>query len=189
MSAVFTPTRTKITVQRFQDMIASGVLRDDERIELIEGEMIDKAPIGALHAWMVHRLSELLRMDVAPRADVWVQLPVALADSSQPQPDLALIRTKPEGYGRQLPREQDILLVIEVSDTTLAYDQGTKQRLYAKHNIPEYWIVDVQAKRVEVYLDPSSNGYIRKSQYAGSEVISPEECQQVKIELARLFAD
>src|SRR5690349_23895834 len=131
MSAVFTPTRTKITVQRFQDMIASGVLRDDERIELIEGEMIDKAPIGALHAWMVHRLSELLRMDAAPSADVWMQLPVTLADSSQPQPDLALIRGQPDGHGRQLPREQDILLIIEVSDSTLAYDQGTKQWLYA----------------------------------------------------------
>src|SRR5215216_5851391 len=119
MSAVFTPTRTKITVQRFQDMIASGVLRDDERIELIDGEMIDMAPIGALQAWIVHRLSELLRMDAAPKAEVWVQLPVALADLSQPQPDLALIRSKPEGYGRQLPREQDILLVIEVSDSTL----------------------------------------------------------------------
>ena len=189
MSAVFTPTRTKITVQRFQDMIASGVLRDDERIELIDGEMIDMAPIGAVHAWTVDRLSELLRMDAAPIAHVWVQLPVALADLSQPQSDLALIRSKPEGYGRQLPREQDILLVIEVSDSTLAYDQGTKQRVYAKHNIPEYWIVDVQAKRIEVYRGPSSNGYTRKSECAGNDVVSPQECPKVRIELTSLFAD
>jgi Uma2 family endonuclease len=189
MSTGFTPTPTKITVQRFQDLIAAGVLRDDDQIGLVDGKMIGSAPIEALHAWTAHRMSEVLRKHAAPVAHVWVQLPVALADLSQPQPDLALIRSKPEGYRRELPREQDILLVIEVSDSTLAYDQGPKQRLYAKHNIPEYWIVDVQAKRVEVYRGPSGNGYLRTLESSGEDVISPQECPQVKVQLIRLFAD
>ena len=83
MSVVFIPTRTKITAQRFQDMIASGVLRDDERIELIDGEMMDIAPTAALEAWTVVRLGDLLRMDARPNAHVWAQLPVALVHAHQ----------------------------------------------------------------------------------------------------------
>ncbi len=122
--AVFTPTRTVVTVRRFQDMVAAGVWRDDERIELIDGEIVDMAPIGGAQAWCVTRVAELLRARVGDRAHVWVQLPIVLGERSQPQPDLALIRNKAEGYDAALPSAEDVLLAIEVptlrSGTTAA---------------------------------------------------------------------
>lgn len=162
MGAVFTPTRTVVTVGRFQDMVAAGVWRDDERIELIEGDIIDMAPIGGAHAWAVTRGGERLGERVGARAQLWIQLPIVLGDRSQPQPDLALIRKRPEGYGDALPSAGDVLLVIEVSDTTLDYDRGTKMRLYAAHRIPEYWVMDLAGKRIEVYRQPGPSGYTER---------------------------
>lgn len=174
MGAVFTPTRTVVTVKRFQDMVAAGVWRDDERIELIEGEIVDMAPIGGAHAWGVSRIADVLRERVGRDAYVWNQSPIVLGERSQPQPDLALLRPKAEGYGLALPTAEDVLLVVEVSDTTLDYDRGVKLRLYAVSAIPEYWIVDLQGERVEVYRHPGAAGYASREVVAGDEALTVE---------------
>lgn len=188
MSAVFTPTRTVVTVRRFQDMVAAGVWRDDERIELIDGDIIDMAPMGGAHAWAVTRAGDVLREAVAGRALVWIQLPVVLGDRSQPQPDLALIRRPEAGGADQLPTAADVLLLVEVSDTTIDYDRGTKMRLYAAHAIPEYWIVDLGGKRVEVYRRPGSGGYAERTYALGEDTVTLETLPGVAIEASALLA-
>jgi Uma2 family endonuclease len=187
MGAVFTPSRTVVSVKRFQDMIAAGVWRDDERIELIEGEIVDMAPIGGPHAWAVTRAAELLRARIAERAHVWIQLPIVISDHSQPQPDLALIRRKPGGYVQALPTGGDVLLVVEVSDTTLAYDRSVKMRLYAAGGIAQYWIVDVEHKRLEVYSEPAATGYLCKAELDGGHEVAVQAFPDVKFRVEELF--
>jgi hypothetical protein len=188
MGEAFTPTRTVVTVHRFQDMVAAGVWRDDERIELIEGDIVDMAPIGGAHAWAVTRASELLREIAADRAILWVQLPVVLGDRSQPQPDLALIRHRAGGYAEALPAAGDILLVVEVSDTTIDYDRGTKMRLYAGHGLPEYWILDLPQRRVEVFRGPGPSGYAQRTQARDEEKITVEALPGTALTAGAFFA-
>jgi Uma2 family endonuclease len=186
--AVFTPTRTVVTVRRFQDMAAAGVWRDDERIELIDGEIVDMAPIGGAHAWCVTRVAELLRARVGDRAHVWVQLPIVLGERSQPQPDLALIRDKAEGYDAALPSAEDVLLAIEVSDTTLGYHRGTKLRLYAAHGVPEYWVVDLQGERIEAYRGPGATGYASREGVSGDDPLTVAALPGVALRAGDCFA-
>jgi Uma2 family endonuclease len=188
MGAVFTPTRTIVTVKRFQDMVAAGVWRDDERIELIDGEIVDMAPIGGAHAWGVSRIADLLRPRVGERAYVWNQSPVVLGERSQPQPDLALLRPKAGGYGLALPTAEDVLLLIEVSDTTLDYDRGVKLRLYASSGIHEYWIVDLQAERVEVYRRPEALGYASQEVVSGDDRLTVAALPGVAMRTGDCFA-
>jgi Uma2 family endonuclease len=172
MGEAFMPARTVVTVRRFQDMVAAGVWRDDERIELIEGEILDMAPIGGAHAWTVMRAAEVLRLAAGGRAILWVQLPIVLGERSQPQPDLALLRHRSEGYQDRLPAAADVLLVVEVSDTTIDYDRGTKMRLYAANGIPEYWLVNVTERRFEVYRDPGPAGYAARTEACGAQSLT-----------------
>jgi len=159
MGDVFTPQRTQISVERFQKMVATGVITPHDRIELIDGEMIDMAPIGGPHAWAVTRLATQLIRILGDRNIVWVQSPVVLSDRSQPQPDLCVLRDRDEGYGKALPSAGDVLLLVEVADTTLSFDRGKKLDLYAKQRIPEYWIVNLMDKRLELYRKPGPAGY------------------------------
>lgn len=172
MGAVCTPTRTVVTVKRFQDMVAAGVWRDDERIELIYGEIVDMAPIGGAHAWGVSRIADLLRERVGESAYVWIRSPVVLGERSQPQPDLALLRPEAGGYGLALPAAEDVVLMIEVSDTTLDDDRSVKLRLYAVNAIPECWIVDLRGERVEVYRNPGASGYASREVVTGDEALT-----------------
>jgi Uma2 family endonuclease len=187
MGAVFTPTRTVVTVRRFQDMVAAGVWRDDERIELIDGEIVDMAPIGGPHAWTVTRTADVLGARLGDRAHLWVQLPIVLGDRSQPQPDLAVIRRKPNGYAESLPAAGDVLLAVEVSDTTAEYDRGVKLRLYAAHGVPEYWLVDVGARCVEVYRQPGPAGYASRREARGNDEIAIEALPGVTLRAGELF--
>ena len=181
MSAVFTPARTKISFDRFQKMIAAGVLTKYDRVELIEGEMIDMAPIGSKHAAAIDELNRLLVLALSDRAIVRCQGPVVLGDFSEPQPDLALLRLRAGGYRDRLPGAEDILLIIEVSDSTQSFDRGTKLPLHAKHGVPEVWIVDVIAKCAEIYRNPSLSGYQTKVMATATESSSPSALPEIRI--------
>ena len=188
MSAVVAGTRAKLSLKRFRSMIEAGILRDDERIELIEGELLNMAPIGAAHAWGVTQLSAFFMEALANSVHVWTQLPIVLPDWSQPQPDIALVRRKPGGYAQALPGPEDVLLVIEVSDSSLAYDRGTKLPLYAKHSISETWIVDLQARCIEVYRQPGPKGYKRRLEFRGTDPVAPAAFPNVKVTAAEAFS-
>jgi len=140
-------------------MAEVGLLAPDARVELIEGVIVEMPRMGPRHAAAVRRLTELLPRSVGSRATVSCQLPLGLSMYSEPQPDLALLAPRDDFYATKHPSAEDVLLVIEMSDTTLRYDLTTKAALYAQHGAPELWVVDVGARRVHVFRHPSDGIY------------------------------
>lgn len=185
MGDVFTPTRYKLTVEDYHKLGEVGILNEDSRVELIDGELIEMAPIGGPHMWAVNKLNYLLVTGAGQTAVVSVQNPVMLPPHSEPQPDFALL--KRPGNSRNVPTPQDVLLVVEVADTTLAYDRGRKLQIYAKAGIVEVWIVNVEGRSIETYRQPSQSGYSLKKIYSTGESISPERLPQVMIQVQEVF--
>jgi Uma2 family endonuclease len=156
------PRRQPITVDEFYRMAKVGLIAPDARVELIDGEIIEMAPIGPPHSAAVNRLNRLLVYAVGERAIVQCQCPVQMGDISSPQPDFALLAPREDFYCSQRVRERNTLLAIEVSDSSLHYDLHRKMALYARHAIPEYWVVDVQEEeihRVHVFRKPTGKTY------------------------------
>ncbi len=176
-----------ITASEFTLMCEAGVFREDDRLELIEGEIIEMSPIGKRHAAAVRRLNNLLARGLSEdEALVDAQNPVVLGDISEPQPDLALLRPRPDFYSEH-PRPEDILLLIEVADTSLAYDREVKVPTCARHDVPEVWILDLNGATVEVYRQPTADGYARIERLDDPEaVVSPRLLPQLKLQVKTL---
>ena len=153
------PRRHRLKVGQYHRMAAAGLFQSNERVELISGEIIDVPPIGSLHASVVAWLGERLAAAVAGRAMIRSQLPVLLGDDSEPLPDVAVVVATEDYYAPRHPIAADALLLIEVSDTTLRYDREVKASLYARHSVPEVWIVDLHACVVHCYRAPVSGAY------------------------------
>jgi len=151
--------RHRFTVEEYHAMGEAGLLSEDDRVELIDGEIVDMAPIGTRHLACVVALTHLLAEASGGRYFVSVQNPVALSERSEPQPDLSLLRTRPVPTAEGPPGSEDVLLLIEVSDTTLAYDKDVKLPRYANAGVPEVWVVDLEGRKVESYSTPSAEGY------------------------------
>ena len=149
--------RRLFTIEEYERMVETGILKRDDRVELIEGEIVEMSPIGNPHAAYVTNLTHILVTRVGDRARVRVQGPVRVPPRSKPQPDLALLR--PRSYVRVGATTEDVLLVIEVADTSLEYDLTVKLRLYARAGIPEYWVVDANAEVLHLYRAPAGDGY------------------------------
>jgi Uma2 family endonuclease len=168
-------------------MVAAGVLTKYDRIELIEGDMIDMAPIGTKHSAITSRLNELFVLAVARSATVVVGGPVNLGDFSEPQPDLMILKRRADFYSGKIPESADVLLLIEVSDSSLSFDQGIKLSLYARYGIAEYWVVDVEGRRVVTYQEPTAKGYARKAEFAEADIVAPQAFPDVKIVVEGIF--
>lgn len=151
--------RHRLTVEQYHRMAETGVLARDARVELIEGVIVDMAPIGSRHAAAVNRLTRVLTTAVGAHAVVSVQNPIRLGNGSEPQPDLALLRPREDFYADSPPTAADTLLVIEVSQATAAYDRQVKVPLYAQHGVPEVWIVDLDFSLVRFYRTPQADRY------------------------------
>ncbi|MGP1386461.1 MAG: Uma2 family endonuclease [Thainema sp.] len=151
--------RKKFTVGQYHQMIESGILTDRDRVELLQGEIIEKSPIGMQHAACVDRMNELLVRELVGRAIVRVQNPIQLSTRSEPQPDFAILQRRSDFYANGHPQPQDVFALIEVSDTTIEFDHTVKVPIYAKDNIAEVWIVDLNAEAVQIYREPSEAGY------------------------------
>jgi Uma2 family endonuclease len=143
--------RRIITVEEYHQMAEIGLLSRDLRVELIEGEIIEMAPIGISHSCAVDRLTERMVEALARRAGVRVQGSFRLSNITEPQPDLIVLRRREDFYAHKFAAGEDTLLVIEVSDTTLRYDRNVKVPLYAKYQIPEVWIVDLENSKLHFY--------------------------------------
>lgn len=166
------PRRHRHGVAEYHRMATAGVLAQDARVELIEGEIIDMAPIGSRHASVVRKLARAFQAAVGNTALVSVQDPIQLGDFSEPQPDLALLRWRADFYANAHPTAADLLLVVEVSDTTLEFDRDVKVPLYARYGIAEVWLVDVTAKTVTSYTNPGDLGYAQAQRISGFAVPS-----------------
>jgi len=154
------------SVTEYYRMAEAGILSEDDRVELIEGEIVIMSPIGSPHSACIDRLTRLLVYGAGEAAIVRVQNPIHLSDYSEPQPDLCLLKPREDFYADHHPTPSDVLIVIEVADTSLAYDQTVKATLYAKAGIAEYWLVDLNHDLITVYTQPV-NGYYRNSQRFG----------------------
>lgn len=163
--------RKLFTVSEYEQMIRAGVLAEDARLELIEGELITMSPIGAAHAGFVKRLNRLLSARVGTQAIVAVQDPIRL-EHSEPQPDLALLRPRQDDYINSLPEAGDVLLIIEVADTSVEYDRSVKLPLYARAGVPEAWLLDLNRRVIEVHRQPSEAGYDEKRTLGPGEHIA-----------------
>lgn len=140
-------------------MADAGLFGGNDRVELVEGEIIDMAPIGSRHAACVDRLNRLLVSRLGEGAIVRVQSPVRLDDLSEPQPDVAVLVVRSDFYAGAHPGPADVLVVVEVADTTVGWDRGVKIPLYARAGVAEVWLVDLAAETVEVSRRPGSDGY------------------------------
>lgn len=149
----------RFSVEEYRQMVRAGILKQDDRVELVEGEIIEMAPIGPRHAVCVAGLAEHFARSVAPRAVVWVQSPIHLGPHSEPQPDVALLRPPRSRYADAHPGPDEILLVIEVAAATVEDDRARKIPLYARAGIREAWLVNLPGEAIEVYRDPAQEGY------------------------------
>ena len=154
--------RYRFTVDEFARMGEAGIFTADERVELIDGEILEMTPIGALHAAVVSRLTELLVTRLAGKAYVSVQNPIRLGDHTEPQPDLVVARRRDSLYTDRHPEAGDIHLVIEVADSSLRYDKLEKVPRYGRAGIPETWLVDLEAGEITVYTEPGPRGYAKQ---------------------------
>ena len=168
------PVRHRFTVEQFHRMAETGVLDPQVRVELIDGEIIEMTPIGAGHAGTVTRATGVFSRGLGGRAEVSVQNPVILDGTSEPQPDLVLLRPKPSSYTDAHPVPEDIFLVVEVSDTTLLYDRNIKLPRYAAAGVREVWIIDLGARTVEVCRRPHSGNYTERRILHKGESLSVE---------------
>jgi len=182
-----TPHRYRLTVAEYHRLGENGIFDEDSRVELIEGDLIAMPPIGEQHASKTRRLNRLFSLQVGDTAIVDVQNPVMLDARSEPQPDMVLLKPRPDFYESAHPRPEDVLLLIEVSDSTLRYDRDTKVPLYARAGIPEVWLLDVAGQRLEIYRRPSPEGYREIHYPAPAESIAPVLLPELVLSVAGLL--
>ena len=179
--------RRALTVAEYHRMGEVGILTERDRVELIEGELIAMSPIGSEHAGTVNALNRLLVQAVGERGVVAVQNPVRLDDLSEPQPDFAVLKPRADDYRRATPRSADVLLIVEVADTSLAYDRDVKRSLYARYGVPEFWIVNLATNEVEVCRAPTGDQYASVSHVGRDGVLEPELLSGVTIAVAAIL--
>jgi Uma2 family endonuclease len=174
---VVAPDTVRPISRREYEMMAELGLFADERVELIEGVVLCMSPEGAPHGATIQRLTQILVLALHPRAAVRVQSAFAASDGSEPAPDVAVV--PPGDYDDAHPHQAD--LVIEVADRSLAKDRGVKATLYAQSGVPEYWVVNLQSKLIEVHTDIVQGTYARVSPYRSAETIRIQRFPDVEI--------
>jgi Uma2 family endonuclease len=165
--------RRIFTTDEFHRMGDAGILSEDDRVELIEGEIVHMSPIGTRHAACVGRLTALFTRRFGKRGIVWVQNPIVLGKHLEPQPDVAILKPRADFYAQKHPRAADVLLLVEVVDSSGAHDRVTKLPLYARASIPELWVIDVLSQTFEVYRQPTLRAYRLRQELRRGQRVSP----------------
>ena len=165
----------------------AGVLTDDDRVELLDGEIVRMSPIGRPHASTVARLNALFMRRFGDRATIWVQNPIILDRWSEPQPDLCVLAPRSDFYLAFHPRPRDVLLGVEVMDTSRGYDRSLKLPLYAKAELREVWLVDVKPEAVEVYRRPALRGYRWQQTFTRGNTIVPVAFPRMRLRVNELL--
>ena len=182
------PTRRRFDVDAYYRMAEAGVLGDARRVELIDGEIIDMAAIGSPHAEVTNRFARLFTRALRDEAAlVNVQSPLRLDAYNEPVPDLMILRPRAGGYRASHPNAADILLLVEVSESSLAYDRGVKLPLYAKFGVPKVWVVDLVGAVVEVYREPKDGAYASRERLTDG-LLAPALVPGVTIDVTGLLA-
>ncbi len=179
--------RRFFTVDEYHRMGAAGIFSEDDHVELIEGEILKMSPIGSRHAASVNRLNTLFNNLLGARAIVSVQNPILLNDFSEPQPDIALVKPRDDFYAQALPTAADVLLIIEVADTSVDYDRDIKLPAYARSGIPEVWLFDLPAETVGAHTELLNGSYRTVRSYRRSDSITPLHFPDLSIEVASIL--
>jgi hypothetical protein len=179
--------RRRFTVDDYHLMAQAGVLKEDDRVELIEGEIVEMSPIGSRHAACVKRLNRFLSQQVGQHALIGAQDPVYLGEHSEPQPDIALLRLRDDFYATAHPGPADVLLLIEVADTSIEYDREVKVPLYARAGIVEVWLVNVAAENIEVYRGVAPEGYRQVRVLHQEERLAPEALPNLELSAGEIL--
>lgn len=166
--------RYLLEVDRYEQMVEAGIFTPDDKIELIEGELVNKMPIGIKHAARVKRIARFFNHRFFEQVLVGVQDPIRL-DYSEPEPDITLLRLRDDFYESGHPTPADILLIIEVADSTLRSDRVNKIPIYARNGIAEVWLLDADKNRLEIYTQPV-NG-----EYKGVRLVAPDEAITIQL--------
>jgi Uma2 family endonuclease len=157
------------TVSEYYMMAEAGLFSEDDRVELIEGEIFEMSPIGSSHAACVNRLNRIFNRKVSRSAIISVQNPLRLNDFSEPEPDLVLLKPRKDFYARTHPTPADALLVIEVADTSAEYDRNVKIPLYARAEIAETWLINLPKDTIEIYSQPKNGKYQKVQRFKRSK--------------------
>ncbi len=179
--------RRKFTVAEYYRMGEVGILHHTERVELIDGVIIVMSPIGPPHATVVDRLTRVFAEQARGRYIVRVQNPVHLDDYGEPQPDLALLRPREDEYFNSHPGPEDMLLAVEVSDSTLTFDLRVKSQRYAAAGIPEMWVMNLPGDCLERLDEPGPAGYGRRTTFRRGDKISPAALPDLELAVADLL--
>lgn len=166
------PTRRRFTVDEYYRMTETGVLPEDENVELLDGQIYLMSPIGSQHAACVRRLDRLFQARIQTQALVSVQNPLRLSDTSEPEPDLALLAPRDDNYAARHPGPDDAFLIVEVVDRSLDFDLETKRPLYARAGLPEYWVVALEDEQVHVFRTPEGEQYTIHDAYGRGNDLS-----------------
>ena len=181
------PRARKFTVDEYYRMAEVGILKCDERVELIEGEILVMPPIGPKHAWDVDLLNEILIRRAAGRYYVRNQNPVRLSDDTEPEPDVALLRRRPEGYGAAHPTPADVLLIIEVAHSSLEYDRNVKAHIYGRSGVPETWVRNLPEDCIERFTEPGPDGYAQHTVHRRGETLTPVALPDLELAVGDLL--
>ncbi|HEY6331820.1 MAG TPA: Uma2 family endonuclease [Blastocatellia bacterium] len=174
-------------VDEYHQMLEAGILTEDDRVELIDGEIIKMSPIGSHHVASVNRLTSLLTSKLGSKAIVSIQNPVRLDNYSEPQPDVVVLKPRADFYAGALPGPADTLLIIEVADSSLNIDRKVKLRLYARAGIPEVWIANIPEDRIEAHSEPRIDSYQRVRIATRGESISCESVPDLALSVADIL--
>ena len=180
-------TRRKFTVAEYNLMGEAGILQPDERVELIEGEIQKMSPKGKRHSVSTTRANDCFRKQLGDKVIVRSQEPIVIGEHSEPEPDIALVVPTEKEYIDHHPKPQEVLLVLEVSDTTLAKDRIIKARLYGQAGVIQYGVLNVNARELEDYRDPDESGYRTKHTYKAGESFTLVAFPEISIAVSDLL--
>jgi Uma2 family endonuclease len=181
--------RRRFTVDEYHRMLEAGILREGERIELIRGELVQKMGIGPSHVGCVSFLIERLVLRLVGRALLSPGGPIVILPDSEPEPDITLLKPRADFYRRAHPRPEDVLLVIEVADSSRRFDRNVKRPLYAEAAIAEYWIVDLVDELVEVHLRPEGGASRHVERIGRGRSVSPQAFPDVVLAVDEILGD
>ncbi|OGF53023.1 MAG: hypothetical protein A2Z21_08670 [Candidatus Fraserbacteria bacterium RBG_16_55_9] len=187
MAASIQVLKRRFTVEEYYKMAEAGIFSEDDRVELLDGEIVEMTPIGSSHAACVDRLTRLFGRLIGETASLRVQSPIRLSKSSEPQPDLALLKPRSDFYAQAHPGPEDVFLVVEVAETSAGIDRKVKIPLYAKAGIPEVWLVDLDEERIEVYRNPSAKGYGEVQRFRRGRSLAPQALPDMKLSVSDIL--
>lgn len=184
-----TITRKRFTVDEYHRMSDIGLFPEDKRFELIRGEILEMPGAKPPHSGRVNRLNHLFVSRLGDSVTVSVQNPSSIDDYSEPVPDVSLLKPRLDFYTKNHPLPEDVLLVIEISHTTLRFDTRIKGPLYAEAGIPEYWILNIPQNILEVRTDPVNERYTRLQTLKPGDMVTPHAFPQVSFRIEEILGD